>query len=1001
MTRGVTIGLLGELVVLRGGKALPLPASRKTRALLGYLVATGVPHSRSRLCELLWDGPIDPRAELRWSLSKLRPLVDDAGTERLLADRERVGFEPRGAEVDLLAVRQQVRPAEGRASLADLRRAAARFRGEFLEGLELPDCYRFHEWVIAQREAARVWRVAILAELVVRLAGAPAEALRYSREWVTAEPLDERAHAAVVRALGALGHRREAEQQAESCRRILHRELAVEPSDELAAALRSLPAPAPEPARRASSPAAASSEWEAAPAIQGRRGERRRLEEALSAVASGRPTTILLVGEPGIGKSRLLAHLVERARASGGTVVAGRAFEAERARPYGVWTEALRSLAPETWERVAKTVRRDLELLVPELGPGRPATDQHRLFEGVAKLLRGLGEEAGPAVLVLDDLHWLEDSSVALLHYVVRTAATARLLVAGAARPGELAANATAARLVRTLEREHDLVVLELGPLSAAETAALARSVEGGVDGQRVFAESGGHPLFALEVARALARGEQALPEVLDELIGDRLARVGAHGLALLPWAAALGRSFNDDVLARIVALPAPEVLAGLEELERQHVLRIVSESEGDRDFAHDLVRRGAYRQLSSSRRCLLHRRIAEVLHELDEVEDAWAGDVARHAALAGESSLAAVACRKAGERCLRLLAHDEAADFAERGLQHLSRLPRGEVLRLAFDLLKIYVHATAGRRRSSELIDELERRVAEAQGAALHAQVQTGLYLLSVLHEEQGRPSEAQKHSLRAVEEARTADKVTAVRALANTGRCLAQIERELPRAEALLGEARDLATEIELEVIDIPWGLGLLRAHGGEGETAAFELRRAVEIARREGDHWSESQCLLRLAMIELDRGRPDGTLALCEELRPVAAKLGEGSEGPAAAALEALARRAVGSAAEESLEAALDRLRTIDTKGLIAYAQNVAARQDLAAGRAEAARRRAEEALAAASAVGKASEVALAHSTLARATAAAGGPLLSTPAPTPTVQPVEPPKETPWPS
>src|SRR5437764_1095373 len=91
------IQLLGELSVVRDGRPISLPASRKTRALLAYLVCTGKPHTRERLCELLWDGPDDPRAGLRWSLAKLRPVVDEPANLRLAADREHVAFETRGA----------------------------------------------------------------------------------------------------------------------------------------------------------------------------------------------------------------------------------------------------------------------------------------------------------------------------------------------------------------------------------------------------------------------------------------------------------------------------------------------------------------------------------------------------------------------------------------------------------------------------------------------------------------------------------------------------------------------------------------------------------------------------------------------------------------------------------------------------------------------------------------------------------------------------------------
>src|SRR5262249_40890099 len=150
--RSVEIRLLGELEVLRDGRPQTLPPSKKSRALLGYLVATARPQQRARLCDLLWDVPDDPRGSLRWSLTKIRPLVDDAGVTRAVADREPVGFVALGAAVDLHAVRTQLGPI-GDASTTALRAAAKLFRGEFLDGLDLPDCYRFHEWCIGERES--------------------------------------------------------------------------------------------------------------------------------------------------------------------------------------------------------------------------------------------------------------------------------------------------------------------------------------------------------------------------------------------------------------------------------------------------------------------------------------------------------------------------------------------------------------------------------------------------------------------------------------------------------------------------------------------------------------------------------------------------------------------------------------------------------------------------------------------------------------------------------
>src|SRR5918992_4391607 len=124
------IRLLGELqLVGRDGRAVALPASRKTRALLGYLIATGQSHRRERLCDLLWDGPDDPRAELRWSLSKIRAALDDQEGMRLTADRERVGVELGNAVIDIQRVRSLLGDGLSAAPVTALKEAASLLGG--------------------------------------------------------------------------------------------------------------------------------------------------------------------------------------------------------------------------------------------------------------------------------------------------------------------------------------------------------------------------------------------------------------------------------------------------------------------------------------------------------------------------------------------------------------------------------------------------------------------------------------------------------------------------------------------------------------------------------------------------------------------------------------------------------------------------------------------------------------------------------------------------------
>src|SRR5260370_16076000 len=197
--QGITVRLFGEMAMVRGGAPGALPASKKTRALLGYLVATPTTQSRQRLCVLFWDGPADPRAALRWSLSKFRPLVDDENAVRIVADRERVGFEPLGARVDLLEAAGYAGSSVAAADAAALRRAATALAGDFLEGLELPNCYRFHEWCTAERERFRTLRLSILDRLVERIADPPPdEALAHARNRLSIDPLSYVAHPPLV-----------------------------------------------------------------------------------------------------------------------------------------------------------------------------------------------------------------------------------------------------------------------------------------------------------------------------------------------------------------------------------------------------------------------------------------------------------------------------------------------------------------------------------------------------------------------------------------------------------------------------------------------------------------------------------------------------------------------------------------------------------------------------------------------------------------------------------
>lgn len=200
------------MVCQQAGADVPLPASRKTRALLAYLATSDRPVRRDRLCELFWELPDDPRGALRWSLSKLRGVIEIGPGGRLVADRETVRLDCSGMAVDWRALRSLSAEDIRKIDTETLLEAVAQGAGEFLEGLELPRCDGFQAWLVAMREDVRQWRVALLREVARRPIDSE-RALALVREWTMLDPYDALARVALIELLEKTGRRTEADQQ--------------------------------------------------------------------------------------------------------------------------------------------------------------------------------------------------------------------------------------------------------------------------------------------------------------------------------------------------------------------------------------------------------------------------------------------------------------------------------------------------------------------------------------------------------------------------------------------------------------------------------------------------------------------------------------------------------------------------------------------------------------------------------------------------------------------
>lgn len=220
----LSVRLLGPLEILRDGTPIALPASRKLRALLAYLALAPHPVGRSRLCELLWDVPNDPRGELRWYLSKLRAALDTPDRRRVETRGDTVALDLDGCLVDALDVTRAAAQGIGTLDRERLRALSELFAGDLLDGLELERSPLFDNWLIAQRRRFQAYHAAVLEQLAVNHPAGSPEMSMHLDKWVELAPFDTRAHLALLSALAERGAIGAAEEHLASAARLFQSE---------------------------------------------------------------------------------------------------------------------------------------------------------------------------------------------------------------------------------------------------------------------------------------------------------------------------------------------------------------------------------------------------------------------------------------------------------------------------------------------------------------------------------------------------------------------------------------------------------------------------------------------------------------------------------------------------------------------------------------------------------------------------------------------------------
>lgn len=447
-------------------------------------------------------------------------------------------------------------------------------------------------------------------------------------------------------------------------------------------------------------------------AFVGRVYERERLRTTWEAIPDDGHGLILVSGEPGIGKTRLVVEFAREVHRSGAVVLAGRCDEDLQV-PYQPFVEGLRHLllyAPveEMIEEVGPQAA-ELARLLPEItanldGPppaeiADPDVARHRLFEAVTTWL-GAAARRQPVAFLLDDLQWAARPTLLLLRHLLRSTRPLRLLMIGTYRDTDIGRTDALGQMLADLRREPNVERVALAGLDVADVASFLKLRAGhplddrGLELVRVVhRETQGNPFFIGEVLRHLAETgaiyleggrwtsdfdpeEIGIPEGIREVVGRRLSRLPDETNQVLGWAAVIGQEFEVPLLERVADLDGERLLDALDAAARARLLDEVPDDFGRYRFAHALVRSILYDELSIVRRTRRHQRIAEALEDLygDRV-DAVVGDLAHHygaAALAGDAAKAVEYALRAGDRALEQFADEEAQSHFRRGLELL-----------------------------------------------------------------------------------------------------------------------------------------------------------------------------------------------------------------------------------------------------------------------------------------------------------------------------------------
>ncbi|MGO9217880.1 MAG: ATP-binding protein [Streptosporangiaceae bacterium] len=847
------VSLLGEQSITDDRTGIRTRSSRGTALIAFLVVHAGVPQARQRIAGLFWPESADGQAltNLRRELHQVRQVLGD-DTSLVVTPRELCWRDTDACRVDVRVFETERKAARAAADAGDdegvLRRASLaieQYRGDFLPGV-------YEDWVLDIRSELERGCVD-LCDLIAAVrahTGDLTGAVAAARRRIQLQPLGEAGYRTLMRLQADLGDRAGAVSTYHHCASVLERELAILPDPATRQVFERLMArPGSAGARVPPGPGPGRSGMAAARLV-GRSREFGVLQEQWRVAVAGQPGLVLVRGGAGVGKTRLVAEIARLARLQGAVVAGSQCFGTSgrlALAPVADWvrTPAVQSAA----SRLDEPWRTEVHRLVPSgdergdrLTVMADAWQRLRFFEGLARALLAVGR---PMLLVLDNMQWCDQETLAFLSFCLGLAPDAQLLVAGTLRDDHPGVDHVLADWTDGMRATGLLTELTLSPFEAADTARLAEAIAGQPlqedEASLLQATTGGFPLYVVEAVRGTAdRGRTTRPPGdLTGVLRNRLEQATTAAREVAGLAAAVGRDFSLDLLTEASDLDADFVVGAVDELWRRRIMR---EFRDGYDFSHDLVRDTAYAQVSPPKRWLLHRRIAQALELLHPANtDLVAAQLAEQYARGGRPARAVVYYRRAADVAAGMFAHAEAVRLHKEALSILRDLPPGKD-RDSQELAVLEAMAEPLNARygyaSRELQQTLERSIELAGSLGRTGSRVSGMVALWGTQFVQGRTADGYQTASRALA---LADPGSELSGVAHFGVGGSSISLGMP-AKGLrhLGIAAELASDgVSLSIGTRPrvhaaaWSA---HAHWllGDYDAALSASRNAIELAR-----------------------------------------------------------------------------------------------------------------------------------------------------------------------